>query len=399
MAEKDLNKIAFISDYDYGTYKFRMSLFRYFDSKGLKVYVLVSHGNYSEKIKEGRIEVLNYRINRKSINPLLEIETLLQILGILRKIRPDVVHTFGIKPNIYGTLSARILGIKYIINTVTGLGSFFAEESPKKISTLIIRKIIEALLKITFHFAKKVIFLNEDDIEDLNSKNLVKKDKICLINGEGIDVNHYSPENINEEDIKKLTCKLKINSSEMIITMISRLISIKGVEEFCEAARYIKKRHNAEFLLVGNIDHDNFFAIDEVYLKGLVNEGIIKWPGFRTDIKEILYISDVFVLPSYREGVPISILEAMSMGKPIITTDVPGCRQIVKDRVSGFLVQTRDVNSLSKAIEKMILDEGLRKRMSKINREKAVKEFSTETVLNKIGALYNDILYDRSPFR
>jgi N,N'-diacetylbacillosaminyl-diphospho-undecaprenol alpha-1,3-N-acetylgalactosaminyltransferase len=395
LANKDLKKIAFISDNDYSTYKFRMPLLRYLDRPDQEVYILVPTGDSTEKLKKGNLKVMTYEMIRKSVNPFRELGTLVQIFRTLKKIQPDVVHTFGIKPNVYGTLSARLLGTKYIINTVTGLGSFFVEEAPRKLSTLIIQTIMEILLNITFLFANKVIFLNEEDIEYLTSKTL-KKDKTFMIKGEGIDIHYYSSENINEEDVKGLIDELKIDKSKIIITMVSRLIWFKGVREFCEAARHIKKMHDVEFLLIGNIDYGNPFAVDEAYLKDFVNDGTIRWPGFRTDIREILHISDVFVLPSYyREGLPISILEAMSMGKPVITANVPGCRQICKDGINGFLVQARDVNSLSGAIEKMILDEGLRKEIGKINREEVVKEFSIDTILNKMGELYNGILSGR----
>ena len=358
-------KIVFFSHLDLNLYLFRLSIMKELVKRGYKVYALVPRGEYFEKFKEVGIEAIEYEIDRSSLNPLKELRTIQSIRKIIKKINPDILHSFTHKPNIYGAF----FGVRNFIQTITGLGSFFIYNDLK---SKIVREIILNGYKISSKKAKKVIFQNSDDLSLFLRKGIVEEEKAVLIKSSGIDTNEW-----------KVSSKIK--NSKVKVLMVSRVIKDKGVEEFIKAADLLKEK--AKFLYIGGVDRGNKNAFFPDWKS-------VKYLGFKEkeEVKKIMKEVDIVVLPSFREGVPRTLLEAASMSKPIVATDVPGCREVVEDGVNGFLVPVRDYKSLAKKIETLIENEALRDKFGKMSRKKAVEEFDIKKVVDKYLKVYEEIL-------
>jgi N,N'-diacetylbacillosaminyl-diphospho-undecaprenol alpha-1,3-N-acetylgalactosaminyltransferase len=364
-------KIVFLSHLDLNLYLFRLPIMKELVKKGNRVYAVCPRGEVFDKFQEYGIKAVEYKIDRGSLNIFKEFKTIKNIKDVIKKIHPDILHTFMHKPNIYGNLT----GYENRINTITGLGSFFIHNDFK---SKIVKNIIEIGYKITTKKTKKVIFQNSDDLNYFVKNNIISKEKSVLIKSSGIDTTEWKNENIN---FKKEN--LNIYDDKPIVLMIARVIKDKGVSEFIESANLLKDK--AHFLYVGDIDKGNKHA----FLPDWKN---IKYLGFRKDIKDLISICDIFVLPSYREGVPRTLLEAASMSKAIVTTDAPGCREVVDDNKNGFLVPIKDYKSLAKKIEILIDDKNLREEFGKNSRIKAEKEFDIKIVVNGYLKVYEEIL-------
>ncbi len=363
-------KIAFLSHLDLNLYLFRLPVMKELIKQGHKVYAVCPRGEFFDRFNDFGIEAKAYEIDRASLNPLREIRTIKNINKILAKITPDILHTFTHKPNIYGNLT----GFPVRINTITGLGSFFVHNDAK---SLLIRKIIENLYKITAKTTKKVIFQNRDDMEYFIKKGIIAKQKALLIKGSGIDTKEWQMNNFNID-----TGKLNIDKSKPTVLMIARVIKDKGVNEYIKAAEILKNRAN--FLYVGEIDKGNRNA----FVPDWKN---VKYLGFRKDIKELISIADIVVLPSYREGIPRTLLEAASMGKPIVTTDTVGCREVVDNGINGFLVPVKDYRALAERIKVLIENKALREEFGRKSREKAEKEFDIKIIVEQYLEVYEEI--------
>ena len=365
-------KIAFLSHLDLNLYLFRLPIMKELVKNGHKVYAIAPKGEFLGRFLEYGIMPVSYEIERESLNPLKELRTIENIKKIISDISPDILHTFMHKPNIYGNLS----GAKNIINTVTGLGSFFIHNDIKSIS---VRRIIETLYKHTSKKAKRVVFQNRDDLNFFISKGIIPEEKAVLIKGSGIDTEVFKPMQKN----KKLKNELGLKD-KLVVLMVARVIKDKGVEEFIKAAELLKDK--AYFLYAGDIDRGNKNA----FIPDWKN---VRYLGFRKDIKELLSICDIFVLPSYYgEGIPRTLLEAASMEKPIITTNNVGCREVVDDGVNGFLVPIKDSKALAERIEFLIDNPKVRLEFGKKGRKKVLKEFDVKIVVEQYLRLYKEIL-------
>lgn len=369
-------KIAFLSHLDLNLYLFRLPIMIELVKTGHEVYAVCPKGEFFDKFVKYGINPVSYYVDRKSLNFLKEFKSINSIRKCLSSISPDIIHTFMHKPNIYGNLS----GAKNIVNTITGLGSFFVHNDLKSRN---VRRVIEMLYKYTTKNAKKVIFQNSDDITYFIQNKIVPENKAVLIKSSGVDTEYFKPIPKNEILLNKFKLNDKLNESKPIVLMIARVIKDKGVLEYIEAANILKDK--AIFLYVGDIDKGNKNAF-------MPDWGNVKFLGFRKDIKELISVCDIFVLPSYREGVPRTLLEAAAMGKPIVTTDTVGCREVVEDNKNGFLVPIKNYVELANKIEILINNYEIRERFGKYSREKAVKEFDVRFVVSQYINLYNEIL-------
>jgi N,N'-diacetylbacillosaminyl-diphospho-undecaprenol alpha-1,3-N-acetylgalactosaminyltransferase len=365
-------KIVFLSHLDLNLYLFRLPIMKELVKKGNEVYAVCPRGEVFDKFQEYGIKVVEYKIDRGSLNIFKEFKTIKNIKEVIKQIHPDILHTFMHKPNIYGNLT----GYENRINTITGLGSFFIHNDFK---SKIVKNIIEIGYKITTKNTKKIIFQNSDDLNYFVNRGIIDKNKAVLIKSSGIDTSEWTNENIN---FKKE--ELGIVDNKPIVLMIARVIRDKGVAAYIKAAKILKDK--AHFLYVGDIDKGNKNAFMPEWKN-------VKYLGFRKDIKELISICDIFVLPSYyREGVPRTLLEAASMEKPIVTTYSVGCREVVDDGVNGFLVPIKDYKSLAKKIGILIDDKNLREEFGKNSRIKAEKEFDIKIVVNGYLKVYEEIL-------
>jgi len=376
-------KIAFLSHLDLNLYLFRLPIMKKLVEEGHRVYAICPRGDKFDLFAEHGIEAIEYKIQRSSLNPFKELKALYNIYRAIKPLGLDIIHTFTAKPNIYGTIASKMASVPIVINLVEGLGSFYIEDTRKNI---VVRNIIEKLYKLVFLLSDKVVFVNSDDPEYLSSKEVIKKSKIEIIKSVGIDTEAFNPEKIEESTIERLKRSLNLED-KVIVLMVARAIWHKGVREYYEAANHLSKYDNVQFLLVGDIDEGNHSSANKAFL----NAGDVMWLGHRDDILVLTAMSDIYVLPSYREGVPRTLLEAASMAKPIVTTNTVGCREVVKDGENGFLVPVQDSKSLAKKIEYLLSHENERKIMGENGRMTAINQFDQKRVVEQYLRLYNQI--------
>ena len=376
-------KIGFLSHLDLNLYLFRLPIMKKLVEERHTVYAICPRGDKFELFEKDGIIAIEYKIQRSSLNPLKELKALYNIHQAIKPLGLDVLHTFTAKPNIYGTIAARVAKVPTILNLVEGLGSFYIEDSMKNIA---IRTIIEKLYKLVFLLSDKVVFVNSDDPKYLASKGVLAEEKIEIIKSVGIDTEAFNPEKIRQTQIDSLKNALGLED-KVIALMVARAIWHKGVREFYEAAMLLKSYENLQFILVGDIDEGNPSSADRDFL----NAGKVLWLGHRDDIIELTSMSDIYVLPSYREGVPRTLLEATSMAKPIVTTNTVGCREVVKNGENGFLVPVGDSKLLSEKIEYLLKHNDERKIMGENGRMIAINQFDQKRVVEQYMRLYNEV--------
>jgi glycosyltransferase involved in cell wall biosynthesis len=372
-------KFLFVANVARDLYNFRIGLMRVLRKKGFEVVCIAPEDSFVEKFKdEGfRFIPLEY-LRRESKGLFNNLLLIWELYKIYKEEKPDLIFHYTIKPNIFGNIASGIAGIRSI-SVVTGLGSFFVRKS-------VLQIVIKYLYKFSFIFTEKVFFLNTDDRDLFVKEGIIPSKKEVLVNGEGIDTDYFSPEFCKEYSKKR--------KDHLVFLLIARLLWDKGIEEFVESARKVKERYpEVEFWLLGPLDKANPTAIPSKAIKGWEEKGIIKYLGVVDDVRPLIYQSDVVTLPSYREGIPRSLLEAISMGKPIITTDAPGCREVVEDGKNGFLVPVKDVEALTNAMIKFIeLTEEERQEMGHYSREKAIREFDEKIIVKKYIEVIEEVL-------
>ncbi|EPF73101.1 glycosyltransferase family 4 protein [Acinetobacter indicus] len=323
-------------------YGFRADLIRTLLKKGHQVYAFTSEYTAEDlkKIEKLGATPITYTLNRGGLNPLADIIATYRLSKKIKKINPDLLFSYFSKPVIFGTLAAKLAKAPRVIGMLEGLGYTFTEQ-PEGLSkkTQLIKKIQVFLYKIALPQLDQLIFLNPDDPKDLLKKYAIQVKKVEVLGGIGLNLEHY---------------KYSTNfTSDISFIFIARLLAEKGIHDYIEAAKIVKEKYPlVKFIVLGAIDKEALGSLKEEELASLVKTNIIEYPGHVSNVSEWIENSSVFVLPSYyREGVPRSTQEAMAIGRAIITTDVPGCRETVVDGVNGFLVPKWDAEALA---EKMI---------------------------------------------
>ena len=360
---------GFLSHLDFNLWLFRLPIMQELVRQGHTVYALCPSGEISGSFSNQGITHIPYTISRSSLNPIQELNAIRNIYTAIKPLHLDILHTFTAKPNIYGTIAGRLAKVPRIINLVEGLGSFYLENDFKSRT---VRMLIEFLYTRIFKLSDTVMFVNHDDPAYLISKKIIVPSKVFLMKGVGIDTTAWKPEPKQDEWIR--------------VTMIARALKHKGVLEFIEAATILTRKYpEISFQYVGSPDEGNRFSVTEMFMKA---QSSINYLGHQDNIRHILSQSDIFVLPSYREGMPRTSMEAASMGLPIVTTDTVGCRETVENGISGFLVPPRNTIALAFAIEKLIISSSLREQMGCAGREKAIQEFDIDTIISKHLEVY-----------
>ncbi len=358
-------RILIVANSAWNLFNFRSELIKGLIEKGYEVIALAPPDKFVNKVISlgcGYIPVL---INRKGINPISNLRLLCRFFFEFHKIKPDFVLTFTIKPNIYGSIAAHILGIT-VINNISGLGSVFIKNG-------LLASLVKILYKIALSKSKHIFFQNEDDRDLFCKYGLVNQSNSSRLPGSGIDLEFFSAINLPEvgQKIKFL--------------LIARILCDKGVREFVDAARMLNKiKSNLEFCILGPIDLENPSAIPLWQIDVWVAEGIINYLGELEDVRGEIALAHCIVLPSYREGVPRSLLEAAAMMRPIIASDVPGCRDVVSHGLNGYLCKPKDYLDLADMmlqIAQMPYED--LKNMGVASRDKVVREFDINIVLNK----------------
>lgn len=354
---------------------FRGKLLEAISNLGYEIHVLAPDiGDYQRELNY--LSELGYHVHeiplqRTGTNPLNDFRTLLSAYRLLRKIQPDVILSYTIKSVIYGTLAAWLANVPKRIVLISGLGYTFSEVDEQDTRTLL-QKFIHSLYTQALSRSDKVFFQNPDDLNLFKKLGILKPNiPATVVNGSGVDINNFN------------IIPFPTYSSGVIkpsFLLIARLLKDKGLIEYIEAARIIKSRYpETEFHLVGYID-ENPAAITQSRLDEWVESGVVNYWGRLNDVRPAIAASSVYVLPSYREGTSRSVLEAMAMGRPIITTDAPGCRETVVDSRNGFLVPIKTVNELANAMEQFIKDPELIRNMGKASRKLTEERFDVNKV-------------------
>ena len=359
-----------IASYPDSLIKFRGPLIEALCKKGLQVHIAVPDIEQSTEIKKELeskgVVVHDIPLRRTGMNPLVDMNTLVHLWKLMRRIKPNYVMGYTIKPVIYGSLAAWLAKVPKRFALITGLGYAFQGQENTSIKRGFVRKLVQRLYATALSTTHKVFFQNPDDEALFRQLNILKSSTPSfVVNGSGVNVSEY---------------ELTPLPSQPRFLLIARLLGDKGIREYAEAAKLIKQEHaGIDFDLVGWID-ENPDAIKQQELDTWINEDTINYLGKLTDVRPAIKNSSVYVLPSYREGTPRTVLEAMSMGRAIITTDAPGCRETVVDGDNGFLVPVKSVDALVIAMNKLIKNPGLVQKMGQRSREIAEIKYDVHKV-------------------
>lgn len=370
-------KIVYLVSEDWFFLSHRLAMARGAKRAGWDVYVVCRVDRMRERIEQEGFTLVPLALSRASTNPLRALGEVRAIANVYRHVRPDVVHHVAIKLSLLGTLAALVAGVPGVVNSITGLGYLFINDSAK---TRTLRGITLWLLRYAMRRLRAhVIVQNRDDLEMLHKRKLVAPERVSLIRGSGVDVSVFVPGTPAE--------------GPPLVTFVGRMLLDKGVRELVEAAELLKARKCiAQVVLVGPTDRANPRTMDDRTLAEWNAEGTIRWLGPRTDIPKVWAESTIAVLPSYREGLPKSLLEAAACGLPLVATDVPGCRELVRHEVDGLLVPPRDPRALADAIERLLDAPELRARYGGSARERVIAEFSQEVIVGQTLAVYEALL-------
>jgi len=369
-------KILYFANTDWFLYNYSLSLFKYLQRKGYQVCLTSPKGKYSTLLQKENLDWQEFPLSRKGMNPLREIQSVRQFRKVLAATQPDILHNFTLKSVLYGSLAAKKIDHIRIVNTITGMGFLFIN---KDIRTRIVRAFLIPLLRYALKDTK-VLFLNTTDRDFYLERGIIQPNQAKIVHGSGVDIDVYSPGKPAQKE-KKTT-----------ILFPARFLKDKGIHEFVEAARITKKQHTeCVFVLVGSLDKGNPSSISENELQAWIQEGIVECWGWQNKMAAVYQQASMVCLPSYREGLATSLLEAAACAVPIITTDVPGCRELVKNGETGFVVPTRNAQELARCIIFLIehplesLEMGLRAR------EFIVEEYSQDTVNADIYQTYIEL--------
>ncbi len=357
-------KIAVVVNTSWNLYNFRMNFVKALLAQGHEVHTIAPLDQYTRILRQAGCIHHELKMDTRGANPFRDAGLILEMFRIYRRVKPDVVLHYTIKPNIYGTLAAAMLRIP-VINNVCGLGTAFLRKN-------LVSVVATLLYKVSFRFARKVFFQNPDDLKLFVGKKLVRDSAADLVPGSGIDLKKFKPVEFSRN--KRFT-----------FLMVSRIISDKGIYEYIDAIRKLRSRGvDARFQLLGAKDPEHKRGISEQEINQWIESGLIEYLGTTNDVREHVGQADCVVLPSYREGTPRTLLEAASLGKPIIATNVPGCNNVVIDGYNGLLCRLKDADDLAEKMSEMLSygDEQLR-TFGANGRLKMQTEYDESLVINK----------------
>lgn len=363
-------KILLSSNTYWNIYNFRYDLINSFLEKGYSIYIAANYDSYEKYFKNLNIHIINIKFTRTKINIFNELIILIKYFNLIYKIKPDLYIGYTFKPNIYGSIASRILKIS-TINNITGLGYVFIKNN-------LFTFLFKLILKYSLLKSKAVIFQNNDDRKLFISNKICSFNQSYLIEGSGIDVNKYQFSPINQ-------------NNDYIFLFIGRLIKDKGIFEFLEVSNKFKNNNiNAKFYIIGEIDSQ--YRNTKINIETLKNYNV-KYLGFVEEVTEYIIYSNCVVLPSYREGLPMCLLEACAIGRPIVTTDVPGCRSVVINNHNGLLCKVKDSEDLYKKMKKMYnFDTKVKLIFSKNSRKLAEEKFNKDIIINAYNKIVNKVL-------
>jgi glycosyltransferase involved in cell wall biosynthesis len=370
-------KIIFFANTDWYLYNFRLGLARFLRSQGAEVVMISPPGKYGSRFAEQGFCWIPLPMDRRSLNLINEFRLLWFIYRLYKQESPDIVHNFTIKSVVYGSLAAQAAGISSRVHAVTGLGHIFISQSFK---ARLLRPLVKLLLRLALRGAdSRLILQNPDDRKLFLDLKLIKTQQLQLIKGSGVDTATFKPvqQNSSRQD------------RPFRVLLASRLLWEKGIKEYARAAALLAHRAGEiEFILAGAADSGNPSAVAETDIRKWQQSGLLRVIGHVDDMFNLMREVDLMVLPSYREGLPRGLLEAAAMGLPIITTDAPGCREIVEHGVNGMLVPVGAVRELAEAMEYLLDHPEVCAAYGRAGRKKVEAEFAQDFVFQQTWEVY-----------
>lgn len=372
-----MKKLLFVINVDTFFLSHRLPLALEAIKRGYEVYLLTADTGKRDEIEGYGVHLIDIPFERSGTNLFHEIKCIKLLISQYKGLKPDIVHHVTLKAALLGSIAAKLSNTKNVINAISGLGYNFTSGRNGPLQKLILIMMKRSFKSKNFYF----ILQNPDDIEMMKNSKYVPDSHHKLIKGSGVDLNEFPFSEFIVKD--KLT-----------ILFPARILYDKGILELVNAAILLKDKwkNRIVFILAGECDESNKSVVFQADLEKLLIPEYIEWIGFRKDMLEQYINSDIVVLPSYREGLPKSLIEACAIGRPIITTDVPGCRECVTDGYNGYLVPVKTTEPLSSAIEKLCESKEKRFEMGKNSRTLAEKDFSIQSVLDKTFSIYDEIL-------
>ncbi|MAD90002.1 MAG: glycosyltransferase family 1 protein [Pseudoalteromonas sp.] len=367
-------KLLFIVNVDWFFISHRLPIALEAIEKGYEVHVACAVTDKQSELEGYGIKVHAIPLSRSGTNLKNELLAVWRLYKVVKNVSPDVAHMVTIKGAIYGGLVTRLQRVQKRVASISGLGFVFIDESLK---SKVLRFFVERLYKLAFGKNIKVIFQNRSDESIFLKGKIVDKKQCILIRGSGVCLKEfkYSPEPV-------------VQGEQKTVMFLARLLKDKGVLEFCSAALELKKRYNTQFVLVGDIDEHNPNSLTAQELEAQISSGAVVHWGYSKNINQVIPKSHIMVLPSYREGLPKSLIEAAACGRAVVTTDVPGCRDAIEVNETGLLVEKKSVPGLVDAISKLLEDEHLRLQLGKAGRALAERSFDINDVIARHLEIY-----------
>lgn len=340
--------------------------------QGHEIHTIAPEDDYTERLIQAGCNHHNVYMDSRGANPVKDFALVAELTSLYLKVKPDVILHYTIKPNVYGSMAAALAGIPSV-NNVCGLGTVFLKEG-------LVSKIAKLLYKISFRFPKKVFFQNPDDLQLFLDKKIIEKERTELLPGSGIDLKQFEPK------------PFKRNSTFTFL-VVSRILFDKGILEYIEAIKILKARGiKAKFQLLGGKDPEHKRGIPLADIQEWISQGLVEYLGKTNDVRPYVHAADCIVLPSYREGSPRSLMEAAAMGKPIVTTNVPGCNQVVIDGLNGLLCESHNAQDLADKLMQMIeQSDATLQQMGESGRRKMELEFNDKIIVDRYTKVMHEL--------
>jgi len=379
------SKIILFANTGWYLYNFRRALALALKQQGYDLLLISPPGPYGEKLRALGLRWEPVPMDRRSLNPLREARLLAWLVALFRRERPALVHGFTIKCAVYGSLAARFAGVPARVNAVAGMGYVFTSGDAK---ARLLRPVVRALMHAALDGRNaRLVLQNPDDVALFERAGFVDKARIRLIPGSGVDCSRFTARKGVRDPAQPLR-----------VLLAARLLWDKGLAEYIAAARQLLGEGRAmRFLLAGDPDPGNPAAVPEHTVHAWADDGVVDWLGHVDDMPALFATVDMVVLPSYREGLPKGLIEAAACALPLVTTDVPGCREVVTDGVDGLLVPVRDAAALAAAIARLQDDPALARRLGEAARRKALAQFDESVVIADTLAVYRELLDQPAP--
>lgn len=348
-------------------------------ARGYEVHLAATPDPSVAAVREAGVHFHPLELQRKGVSPRRELIAMASLARLYRRLEPDIVHHVTIKPVIYGGIAARLTRVPCAVHAIAGMGYLFVRSGPRG---AVVRRLMTAVYRLAFgHPHQRVIVQNSDDYTLLTSSGAVRPDECLLVHGSGVDLALFTPP------------AARNGSAPVRVVFAARMLRDKGLGEFVRAARMLRAEGaNAHFVLAGDVDEGNPASVSPATLRAWHDEGVVEWLGFQPDMPRIFREADIACLPSYREGMPRVLLEAAAAGLPVVTTDVPGCREAIQPGVTGFLVPARNAEALAAALRRLIEDPELRGRMGAAGRALAERDFSLDSVVQATLSIYDELI-------